>query len=291
MRLLRNAHEVSIRTALLLPQGGEFGFVLFSTAVAAGVMAQEQATLLVALVTLTMALTPLLTVLAPRLTRARAAPERQEHFDGVRGSVLIIGFGRFGQIVSQLLLAEGVDVTTIDIAVEMIEASERFGFKVYYGDGTRLDVLRAAGADRARLICVCVENKDAATRIVQLCRTTFPLAEVYVRAYDRGHALELLEHGAHYQLRETFESAIAFGRAALVGMGLNPARVAEVEEDIRQRDRDRFAMQQQGRDVRAGTDKLYTRPAPRPEPFMPPQRQAVDLNLPPEAEGATEKKE
>ena len=285
MRLLRDGHDVAIRTALLLPQGGEFGFVLFSTAVAAGVMEQQQATLLVALVTLTMAVTPLLAALAPRLVRASTAPQREERFDGVRGSVLIVGFGRFGQVVSQLLLAEGVDVTTIDNDVEMIEAAERFGFKVYYGDGTRLDVLRAAGAERARLICVCVERKEAASHIVDLCRTAFPLARLYVRAYDRVHALELVEHGAHFQLRETFESAITFGRAALVELGLTPGRVAEVEEDIRQRDRDRFALQQQGRDPGAGNDRLYTRPVPRPEPFVSPQRQAVALNPAPRTEG------
>ncbi|WP_164019272.1 monovalent cation:proton antiporter-2 (CPA2) family protein [Pyxidicoccus trucidator] len=290
MRLLRSDHEVSMRTALLLPQGGEFGFVLFATAVSAGVMAQEQATLLVALVTLTMALTPLLAVLAPRLARTRARPERKETFEGVRGSVLMIGFGRFGQVASQLLLAEGVDVTAIDNDVEMIEAAERFGFRVYFGDGTRLDVLRAAGAERARLICVCVEKKESASRIVELCRTTFPLTPVYARAFDRVHALELLEHGAHYQLRETFESAIAFGRAALVGLRLPPERVATVEEDVRQRDRDRFALQQQGRDYRAGNDKLYTRPVPRPEPFIPPQRQAVSLNLAPREDETSEKK-
>ncbi len=291
MRLMSNPHDVSIRTALLLPQGGEFGFVLFATAVAAGVMVREQATLLVALVTLSMVVTPLLAMLAPKLVGKRAAPQREERFDGARGSVLIVGFGRFGQVVSQLLLAEGVDVTTIDNDVEMIEAAERFGFRVYYGDGTRLDVLRAAGAERARLICVCVEKKEAANRIVELCRTTFPLAEVYARAFDRVHALELLDHGAHYQLRETLESAIAFGRAALVGLGLPPERVAEVEEDIRQRDRDRFAMQQQGRDTQAGNDKLYTRPVPRPEPFIPPQRQAVSLNLAPREGGPPGKKE
>ncbi|NPC82685.1 potassium transporter, partial [Pyxidicoccus fallax] len=259
LRVMRNGHDVAIRTALLLPQGGEFGFVLFSTAVAAGVMQQEQATLLVALVTLTMAVTPLLAALAPRLAGSREKkPEREVRFDGVRGSVLIVGFGRFGQIVSQLLLAEGVDVTTIENDVEMIEAAERFGFKVYYGDGTRLDVLRAAGAERATLLCVCVERKETASHIVELCRTSFPLTKLYVRAYDRGHALELLEKGAHFQMRETFESAIAFGRAALVGLGLPPERVAEVEEDIRQRDRDRFALQQQGHDASAGNDRLYT---------------------------------
>ncbi|MFP2927749.1 monovalent cation:proton antiporter-2 (CPA2) family protein [Pyxidicoccus sp. 3LG] len=291
MRLMRNGHAVAIRTALLLPQGGEFGFVLFATAVAAGVMSQEQATLLVALVTLSMAVTPPLAALAPRLAGRSAAPQREERFDGVRGSVLMIGFGRFGQVASQLLLAEGVDVTAIDNDVEMVEAAERFGFRVYYGDGTRLDVLRAAGAGQARLICVCVEKKEAADRIVELCRATFPLARLYVRAFDRVHALELVEHGVHFQLRETFESAIVFGRAALVGLGLSPERVAEVEEDVRQRDRDRFTLQQQGSDTQAARDKLYTRPVPRPEPFIPPQRQAVALNAPPRAEGSSEKPE
>jgi monovalent cation:proton antiporter-2 (CPA2) family protein len=278
LRLMRNGHETAIRTALLLPQGGEFGFVLFSTAVAAGVMEQTQATLLVALVTISMALTPLLAVLAPRLVGTRAAPEREERFEDVRGSVLVIGFGRFGQVVSQLLLPQGIDVTIIDNDTEMIEAAERFGFKVYYGDGTRLDVLRAAGAERARLICVCVERKEVANRIVELCHSSFPLARLYVRAYDRVHALELLEHGAHYQLRETFESAITFGRAALTELGQTPERVAEIEEDIRRRDRERFALQQQGRDPLAGKDKLYTRPVPRPEPLTNPQREAVALN-------------
>jgi monovalent cation:proton antiporter-2 (CPA2) family protein len=288
MRLLRNGHEVSIRTALHLSQGGEFGFVLFSTAVAAGVMVQEQATLLVALVTLTMALTPLLAALAPKLAGTPKAREREERFEDVRGSVLMVGFGRFGQIACQLLLPEGTDVTIIDNDVEMIEAAERFGWKVYYGDGTRLDVLRAAGAERARLICVCVERKESATRIVELCRTAFPLAKLYVRAYDRVHALELVEHGAHFQMRETFESAIAFGRAALEELGLSRERVAEVEEDIRQRDRDRFALQQQGSNPLAGSDKLYTRPVPRPEPLTNPLREAIALNPIPRTEGASE---
>ncbi|MFY0569564.1 monovalent cation:proton antiporter-2 (CPA2) family protein [Archangium lansingense] len=279
MRLLSNRHDVAIRTALHLSQGGEFGFVLFSTAVAAKVMVQEQATLLVALVTLSMALTPLLAALAPRLSRTRKAPEREEHFEDACGSVLVIGFGRFGQIVCQLLLPEGIDVTIIDNNVKMIEAAERFGFKVYYGDGTRLDVLRAAGAERVRLICVCVERQEVANRILELCKTSFPLARLYVRAFDRVHALELVDHGAHFQMRETFESAIAFGRAALEELGLSQERVAEVEEDTRRRDRERFALQlQEGKNPLAGSDKLYTRPVPRPEPFTNPQRQGVALN-------------
>jgi monovalent cation:proton antiporter-2 (CPA2) family protein len=277
VRISGGDHPAAIQTALLLSQGGEFGFVLFATAVAAGVMQQEQASLLVTLVTLSMAVTPLLVALTPRLLR-KAARTRVETFDGAaKGAVLLIGFGRFGQIVSQLLLPEGVEVTAIDNDIEMIEAAERFGFKVYFGDGARLDVLRAAGAEHARLICVCVEKADVATHILEVVREAFPLARVYVRAFDRGHALELVEKGADYQLRETYESAIVFGKAALEGLELEPERIAELEEDMRARDRERFVLQQQG-GFEAGRDRLHTRPAPRPEPLVNPRRKGIALN-------------
>lgn len=276
VRLSRGDHATAIRTALHLPQGGEFGFVLFATAVSAGVMPQEQATLLVALVTLSMAITPLLVALAPRFIRQEVR-EREEDFDGAKGSVLLVGFGRFGQVVSQLLLPEGIEITAIDNDLEMIEAAERFGFKVYFGDGDRLEVLRAAGAGHARLICVCVDRKETASHIVEMARSAFPLAQIYVRAFDRVHALELLEHGAHFQMRETYESAIAFGKAALEGLELAPERILELEADMRARDRERFALQQQG-DTLAGRDRLVTRPVPRPEPLVDPKRKSVVLN-------------
>jgi monovalent cation:proton antiporter-2 (CPA2) family protein len=276
MRFLGDAHPTAIRTALHLPQGGEFGFVLFATAVSAEVMVPEQATLLVALVTMSMALTPLLVALAPRFIREELR-EREETFDGAKGSVLLVGFGRFGQVVSQMLLPEGVEVTAIDNDLEMIEAAERFGFKVYFGDGARLDVLRAAGAGHARLICVCVDRKEAATHIVEIARSAFPLARIYVRSFDRVHALELLEKEAHFQIRETYESAIAFGKAALEGLDLSTARILELEGEVRGRDRDRFALQQQGGTM-AGRDQLITRPVPRPEPLVDPKRKGVALN-------------
>jgi monovalent cation:proton antiporter-2 (CPA2) family protein len=289
VRLRTGEHATALRTAMLLPQGGEFGFVLFATAVAAKVMSQEQATLLVALVTMSMALTPALSVLTPILVREKKR-EREETFDGVQGSVLLIGFGRFGQVVSQMLLAEGVEVTAIDNDIEMIEAAERFGFKVYFGDGTRLDVLRAAGAERARLVCVCVEVKGTATRIVEAVREAFPLAQIYARAFDRIHAIELLEHGADYQMRETYESAIAFGRSALEGLELAPERVREIEESVRGRDKERFALQQQG-GAQAGKDRLLVRPVPRPEPLVVPKRKGVALNPEEVAEAEREEAE
>lgn len=277
VRLRTGEHETALRAAMLLPQGGEFGFVLFATAVSSKVMAQEQATLLVALVTMSMALTPVLGVLTPLLVGRKKKVEREETFDGVQGSVLLVGFGRFGQVVSQMLLAEGVEVTAVDNDIEMIEAAERFGFKVYFGDGTRLDVLRASGAERARLVCVCVEVKETATKIVEVVREAFPLAQIYARAFDRIHAIELLERGADFQMRETYESAIAFGRSALEGLELAPERVLEIEESVRGRDKERFALQQQG-GAQAGKDRLLVRPVPRPEPLVAPKRKGVALN-------------
>jgi len=276
VRLSSGDHATAMRTALHLPQGGEFGFVLFATAVAAGVMQQEQATLLVALVTMSMAVTPLLVALAPRLVR-EPVRHRDETFDGPKGAVLLIGFGRFGQVLSQMLLPEGVDVTAIDNDIEMIEAAEKFGFKVYFGDGARLDVLRAAGGEHARLICVCVDRKETATHVAEIARAAFPLAQIYVRAFDRVHALELLDKGAHFQMRETYESAIAFGKAALAALGLTDERIAELEDDVRYRDRERFALQQQGGTM-AGRTHLITRPVPRPEPLVNPRRRGVALN-------------
>jgi monovalent cation:proton antiporter-2 (CPA2) family protein len=277
VRLSGSDQPTAIRAALLLPQGGEFGFVLFSAAVTAGVMSQEQATLLVTLITMTMALTPALAVLSSRLART-PTPEREESFEGAKGSVLLIGFGRFGQVVSQMLLPAGIEVTTIDNDVEMLEAAGRFGFKIFYGDGGRLDVLRAAGAGKAQLVCVCVETRETTTRIVELMRSAFPLTPVFARSFDRVHALELLEKGARFQMRETYESAITFARAALEELGLPADYRAELEDDMRRRDRERFALQQQGGTAQAGADRLYTRPVPRPEPLTAPRQRSVTLN-------------
>ncbi|HEX5660163.1 MAG TPA: cation:proton antiporter, partial [Polyangiales bacterium] len=273
MRLLHNKHEPSIRAALLLGQGGEFGFVLFSTAVTAHVMPPEQATLLVALVTMSMALTPLLVRAAPLLVRDKPADEPEEDFDGAHGTVLMVGFGRFGQLAAQMLLPLGFEVTIIDNDVEMMDAGSRFGFNLYYGDGTRLDVLRAAGAGEARVICICVDKPASATAIVRLCRSAFPLAQLYVRAFDRIHAMELLDEGVHFQMRETLESAIAFGRATLKELGIAQERVEEVEEAVRLRDRDLFTLQQQAR-----SDGRDLASVPRPEPFTLPARAAKALN-------------
>jgi glutathione-regulated potassium-efflux system protein KefB len=122
----------------------------------------------------------------------------------------------------------------------MIEAAAEFGFKVYYGDGARLDILHAAGAADASLVAVCVDNQEAATRIVELLKAEFPLTRILVRSFDRAHAVALVRLGAEYQVRETFESAMLMGRKALTLLGVEPEEAAEIMDAARRRDADRF---------------------------------------------------
>src|SRR2546423_1884609 len=215
----------------------------------------------------------------------RPEPEA-DAFDGASGSVLVIGFGRFGQIVSQHLLAAEVDVTAIDVDPEMIQVAARFGFKVYYGDGTRLDVLRAAGLDKARLIAICVDNQDDTSRIVDLTKAEFPGTKIFARSYDRGHTLQLLAKDVDYELRETFESAMKFGRKTLEAIGLDAGRADIVEDFIRTRDRDRIAIQQ-AEGIYASIDMLRQRP--KMAPFSEPARAGRALNE--ETEEIIEEKE
>ncbi|MFC0389378.1 monovalent cation:proton antiporter-2 (CPA2) family protein [Muricoccus vinaceus] len=266
-RVFGHSHPTAVRASLLLAQGGEFGFVLYSTAAAAQVMTPEHATLLVALVTLSMALTPLIVRLGPLLIRERPGAEPEEDFSDARGSVLLIGFGRVGQLVAQVLLRRGFALTIIDSDVEQVEAAARFGARVHYGDGTRLDVLRAAGAGRARLIVVCTDVQDTTDRVVTLMREAFPDTPCVVRAFDRRHALALRRTGV-VEVRETVESALAMGREALVSLGVPAGDAEAVERDVRRRDQERLALQEAG-GLYAGGGQYTV----RPEPLEPPLEQ------------------
>jgi Kef-type K+ transport system membrane component KefB/voltage-gated potassium channel Kch len=270
------------RAGSVLTGAGEFAYVLFPVAGALGILTPRQGSVLAAIAAMTMLMGPPVAALTQILLRRLARPDQREadDFDGARGSVLLIGFGRFGQVVSQYLLAEGIDVTAIDSSAPMIQNAGRFGFKVYYGDGTRLDVLRAAGAARVRLMAVCVDNREVTDRIVELARTEFPGVKLYVRSYDRPHTLELIAKGVDFEIRETYESAAAFGRTTLEALGLDPVRAQEVDEDLRRRDRERLALQQT-EGVLAGMDLLY-RPSVTPQPLRAPERSGRALN--PEAE-------
>jgi glutathione-regulated potassium-efflux system protein KefB len=269
-RVMRAPHKIALERAVIMAQGGEFAFVLYSSALAVGIIDGKANAILTAIVILSMILTPLAIAC---LRFFMPAPEQS--LDGVdiaedlSGTVLIIGFGRFGQIASQPLLLRGIDVTIIDNDVEMIQAAANFGFKIYYGDGTRLDILHTAGAGRARAVLICVDKGETAVRIAQLMRNEFPLVPVLARAYDRGIAMDLLQVGVEYQLRETFESALVFGKATLEALGVDQDEAAEVIEDVRERDAARLDAQlagglQAGRGYMKGNIPKGNAPVPAP---------------------------
>ncbi|NBE08406.1 monovalent cation:proton antiporter-2 (CPA2) family protein [Paragemmobacter ruber] len=247
-RLFRARHLEAVERSVLMAQGGEFAFVLYAAATQAGILLPEWNATLTAIVIISMVLTPLLVIGMDRMARAPAPS--MDGVDGVEAlepgqdAVLVIGYGRVGQIASQPLLARGHRLSIIDNDTDMIRAAGEFGAKVFYGDGTRLDVLHAAGADRAALIVVAVDRREDASRIVELLKHEFPLVPVLARAFDRGHALELVSKGVDFQIRETFESALVLGRAAVLHLGASDAEADEVLEEIRARDRNRFALQQ-----------------------------------------------
>ena len=271
----------ALRAGSVLTAAGEFAFVLIPLGGSLGVLDARQASILTAIAAITMLLGPLVATLTETLLRRFKPLDAREpdDFSDARGSVLVIGFGRFGQIVSQCLLAEAIDVTTIDNDPEMIQDAAGFGFKVYYGDGTRLDVLRAAGAGDARLIAVCIDNREAASRVVDLVHAEFPGTKLYVRSFDRRHTLQLIAKGVDFELRETYESALVFGRSTLEALGIDSERAAATEQFVRSRDLDLLAVQQ-AEGLSAGADLLRTRMVH--EPLSTPAREVKPLN--PEAE-------
>ncbi len=271
----------ALRAGSVLTAAGEFAFVLIPLGGSLGVLDARQASILTAIAAITMLLGPLVATLTETLLRRFKPLDAREpdDFSDARGSVLVIGFGRFGQIVSQCLLAEAIDVTTIDNDPEMIQDAAGFGFKVYYGDGTRLDVLRAAGAGDARLIAVCIDNREAASRVVDLVQAEFPGTKLYVRSFDRRHTLQLIAKGVDFELRETYESALVFGRSTLEALGIDSERAAATEQFVRSRDLDLLAVQQ-AEGLSAGADLLRTRMVH--EPLSTPAREVKPLN--PEAE-------
>ncbi|MEP9350337.1 monovalent cation:proton antiporter-2 (CPA2) family protein [Xanthobacter sp. KR7-225] len=275
----------SLLAAVALTPAGEFAFVLFPLALATGILKGPQADLLIALAALTMIVGPLLFALvgrlAPGIARRTSAPEPEpDDFAEADGSVLVIGFGRFGQIVAQCLLAEGVSVTIIDNDVEMIQSAGRFGVHIYYGDGTRLDVLRAAGAEQVEVICVCVDDKEDANRIVDIVGSSIPNARLFVRAFDRVHSMDLLRKGVDFEIRETLESALAFGGRTLEALGFATNSAAARVADVRMRDRRR--LERQLEEGIFATDDMWTKRKVEPEPLTAPEKPARPIN--PEAQ-------
>lgn len=246
-RLAKSNHGDALDRAVLMAQGGEFAFVLFAEALKLRVISAEVNANMTAIVVLSMTLTPVTLLLYKRFARAQTVSmDGVEAAHNLQGNVLIIGFGRVGQIACQAPLAQGAKISIIDINPEVIRAVSPYGFKVYYGDGARHEILHAAGAHHARAIIVCVDDKKATTRIVESTRRYCPQVKLLVRAFDREHALELVKHDADYIVRETFESALLLGRQAVLTLGASENEADAVIDEVRRRDAERFTLEKSG---------------------------------------------
>lgn len=249
----------AISLGLLLSQGGEFGFVLFTQAQNAQLIAPEAASLFSAVVTLSMATTPFLMLSARRLELAPPVKS-----DGLpdpahapRGRALVIGHGRFGQSVVQMLHAVGAAVTIIDKKPRQIELAGKFDTTVYFGDGLRIDLLRRAGADDAQIIVLAIDDRNLNAETLQPIVHAFPNARILVRAFDRGHVLKLADADVDVVIREVFESAIDMGRHALKALDVSDEEVADVEATFRKLDDQRMAAQLDSRDLTARADLRF----------------------------------
>jgi glutathione-regulated potassium-efflux system protein KefB len=236
----------AVALGLLLSQGGEFGFVLFGQAAAAQLVAPEAASLFGAIVTLSMVTTPFLMKIATRFNRPKEdkkrddldGPEVAEHAAGI-----VVGYGRFGQTVAQMMTGAGFSVTIIDSDAEMIDVAARFGAKVYYGDGTRLDLLKQAGADEARTIVFAMDKDQLSREELELALKTFRQAAIFVRAYDRRSLMRYRGLDTVAVIREVFESAVVMGRRVLKTLGVEDERITRIECAYRARDKERLRIQ------------------------------------------------
>ena len=237
----------AVGRAVLMAQGGEFAFVLYAAATVAGILDARENAILTTAVIVSMILTPFLIVLYDAFM-PKWAPSKESAASpaGLSANILMIGFGRFGQIASQPLLENGYSLSIIETSTQAIFDLEPLGFKVHYGDGTRLDILQAAGALEARLIVVAIDDRQACLRIVELAKAEFPHIPVLARAFDREHALELIRRGVDWQVRETFESALALAGKALDLLEPDACVRDRVMETARRRDAERLAIQVTG---------------------------------------------
>lgn len=244
---------------LLLSQGGEFGFVLFAQATKAYLIAPDASSVFAAIVTLSMATTPFL-MMATRNLRAEPEPS----VEGVEApmqdgsAAVVVGYGRFGQTVAQMLIGQGISVTIVDIDVEMIETASKFGMKVYYGDGTRLDILRQAGAGDAELLLFCQDGDGLDTEALEGIHHAFPDATIFVRAYDRRSIMKMRGAPIAGAVREVLESAVKMARRAMEAVGIDGQEIDKTEAEYRKRDLERLTVQRETGDLYALRDRMFS---------------------------------
>jgi glutathione-regulated potassium-efflux system ancillary protein KefC/glutathione-regulated potassium-efflux system protein KefB len=249
-RLARLRPDAAWRLGFALPAGGEFAFVLFTLAASQQILDQRVADLLVLAVTLSMMLGPLLQLAHEALLKRRV-PASTRPFDAIDEHdipVIIAGFGRFGQIVARVLRVKGLPFTALDSNQTHVDFVRRFGNKVYYGDASRLDLLRAAGAESARILVLAIDDVDASTRTAILAREQFPHLKVFARARNRQHAFALKDAGVTNLIRETYGSSLEMAAAVLEALGETPAAAREAVRRFRQADEATLEAQYQVKD-------------------------------------------
>lgn len=241
------SNRLAATVAVALAQGGEFAFVLLTFTVGAGVIGQPLADLLTGVVATSMAMTPLTVIVYEKIltTLDRKTPTEtiaDPTFEEVDAEpdIIIAGFGRFGQVTGRLLMANGFRSTVLDTDIEQIDLLRRFGRRVHYGDATRLDLLRQAGAEQARMLIVAIDDQEKAAELVERAREAFPHLTILARAFDRRHAYDMLANGADAVERETFEGALAMGVTALKALGFRAHRALRAADYFRRHDRRTF---------------------------------------------------
>ncbi len=239
-RLLGLQASQNMMFTFLLAQGGEFAFVIFSVASSFGALDRATGDVLVAAVALSMLSTPLLMIIHARLVEPRFAnlggPREADRIDNAEQPVIIAGFGRFGQIIARLLHANGIATTIIDHNPQQIDRVRKFGYKVFYGDASRMDLLHAAGADQARLLILALDDREAMHETIVAAQKQFPSLKILARAWDVVHAYELLDLGVNVFQRETFEAALSLGESALIELGYGAYRAKKLAHTFKRQD-------------------------------------------------------
>ncbi|OON39296.1 glutathione-regulated potassium-efflux system protein KefB [Izhakiella australiensis] len=229
-----------LQFSAVLSQGGEFAFVLFSAASSAKLFKGDQLPLLLVTVTLSMITTPLLMQLVDKILARRfndIDEQGEKPFvENDEPQVIVVGFGRFGQVVARLLMANEKRITVLERDISAVSLMRKYGYKVYYGDATELELLRAAGAENAESIVITCNGPETAMHIVQLCQTHFPQLKILARARGRVEAHELLQAGVDQFSRETFSSALELGRKALISLGMHPHQAFRAQQHFRRLD-------------------------------------------------------
>jgi voltage-gated potassium channel Kch len=218
----------AIKLGIALSQGGEFAFVLFGVALTAGLLSLAQVDLLSVAVSLSMVVTPLLFILYDRWPEPPVAKPAFDDIEDAEAGVIIVGFGRFGQVVARILTAKKIPFTALDASHQQVDFVRQYGNEIYYGDGSRIDLLEAAGAHHAKILVLAIDDVDVSVATATLIREQFPALKIFARARNRHHAYQLMDLGVQVIRRETFLSAADMGREVLQALGIDSRQAHEL---------------------------------------------------------------